>query len=65
MMLPFLLFLTAQPIPRVSTFCPIGYYRAGAYCAPLNSRTTPAIPRIGSTCPPNYIRESDYCKNNK
>ena len=62
-MIALTLLLTAQPIPRVSTFCPIGYYRVGAYCAPLNRRTTPAIPRIGTACPLNYYRNGDYCKS--
>ena len=51
----------SAPITRSSEFCPIGYYRASAYCLPFDFDTPPALPRTTKTCPTGTYTQSDYC----
>ena len=48
------------PIPRMSSVCPPGYARNGAYCVPVADNTKPAIPRAASVWPPGYYRNRAY-----
>ena len=52
------------PIPRMSSVCPPGYARNGAYCVPVADNPKPAIPRESSVCPPGYYRNGAYCVQN-
>lgn len=52
------------PIPRMSSVCPPGYVRNGAYCVPVADDPKPAIPRESSVCPPGYYRNGAYCVQN-
>ena len=52
------------PIPRMSSVCPPGYARHGAYCVPVADDPKPAIPRESSVCPPGYYRYGAYCVQN-
>ncbi len=54
-----------QPIPRMSSVCPPGYARNGAYCVPAAGDPKPAIPRESSLCPPGYYRNGAYCVQNR
>lgn len=54
--------LAANPIPRVTSYCPPNYQLAGAYCVPTTERN--AIPRTNSYCPPNYKLAGAYCAEN-
>ena len=53
----------SAPISRNGEFCPIGYYRASAYCMPLKSTTPSALPRTTENCPIGTYTQSDYCIN--
>jgi hypothetical protein len=52
------------PIPRMSSTCPLGYARNGAYCVPAAGKPKPALPRVSSVCPPGYYRSGAYCVQN-
>ena len=49
------------PLVRLGETCPLGYYRASAYCIPSSSRTRYAMPRVDSTCPLGTYRTGNYC----
>ena len=51
----------SAPITRNGQFCPIGYYRASAYCVPLKSTTPAAVSRTTKNCPIGTYTQSDYC----
>ena len=51
--------LTASPIPRIASYCPLNYQPAGAYCVPTTERN--AVPRTNSYCPLNYNPTGAYC----
>ena len=53
----------SAPITRNGEFCPIGYYRASAYCMPLKATTPTALPRTTENCPIGTYTQSDYCIN--
>ena len=53
----------SAPIVRSGEFCPIGYYRASAYCMPLKATTPTALPRTTENCPIGTYTQSDYCIN--
>ena len=53
----------SAPISRNGEFCPIGYYRASAYCMPLKDTTPTALPRTTENCPIGTYTQSDYCIN--
>ena len=51
----------SAPITRNGQFCPVGYYKASAYCMPLKSTTPAAVPRTTKKCPIGTYTQSDYC----
>ena len=53
----------SAPISRNGEFCPIGYYRASAYCMPLKATAPTALPRTTENCPIGTYTQSDYCIN--
>ncbi len=53
--------VNSAPLTRKGQFCPIGYYRASAYCMPLQPTTPPAVPRTTENCPLGTYTQSNYC----
>ena len=51
----------SAPITRNGQFCPVGYYKASAYCMPLKPTTPAAVPRTTKNCPIGTYTQSDYC----
>ena len=51
----------SAPITRNGQFCPVGYYKASAYCMPLKPTTPAAVPRTTKNRPIGTYTQSDYC----
>jgi hypothetical protein len=53
------------PLVRIGETCPLGYYRASAYCIPSTRTTRYTIPRVGPACPLGTYRTGNYCTESR
>ena len=57
------LIFASQPITRIGSQCPLGYYGQGGYCIQnaITPRPTQSIPRTSSSCPLGTYQAGNYC----
>lgn len=41
--------------------CPLGYWRSGSLCVPIDPRAPPAVPKGAGLCSPGSWQSGSYC----
>jgi hypothetical protein len=49
-----------MPVVRVG-YCPLGWYRTGAYCLPASKNSPPLVEKRGA-CPLGWSTSGNYCR---